>query len=221
MTPNHTLGILGLDERTTRFYLDRLMSLIGKAEINIILKEIDFESINKHLPSKYFRLKPLLHKALSTFPTCNAIIVPNMTLHETFDQLSGLEPSFPLVHPVHETVKSLLSNGVNRVSVVGSYHTTHAPYWATHLNTAGIEMLPVDEDASRAIDTFRKQVYAGEETPMMIKVFQTTLRDILHSRPIILACTELSLHTPIKESGIFDAVDIQIQAALRRFKKDT
>jgi|GEM_PF-6860196 len=210
------LGILELGNFSTRYYLGRIEELTTDVSIDVFKHKMDFSTINAHLPSDFDRLKPLLSGGLSALNHCDVGIIPNITLHETFDRLEPSSTRVSLAHAVHESVRSLSTAKVSHAAILGSAYTSKSPYWSDALESQNISQIKLDCDTVEHADAFRRKVYHGIETPEEIATFQAEVIRLTLRKPLILACTELSLYAPQVPGVLFDCTSIQIETAIAR-----
>ena len=216
MASKPIIGLLGLGADATQLYQSRLKAYNKDDAYDVITHDVDFDAINHHLPADFTRLKPLLRQALTGAPRCDALLMPNITLHETYDKISSANLGVPVIDLVDESLRCLLDNDVTEISIIGSLYTGFSPYWTTHLQARAIKPMPIDQPLAKFMDGFRKRVYAGHQSHAEIEAFKDSLASFARSRPVLLACTELSLYAPKNMTQIFDAVDIHIHGALKQ-----
>ncbi len=219
MSPDRGIGLLSLGERSTAYYLSRICELSGARAVPVLLEEMNFDIINKHLPCNFPELEPALQDGLNRLSECDVVVIPNMTLHETFDRLPTLSAAARVIHPVDETLACLGNAQADNAVVLGSAHTMTSPYWADALRNMGVNPTSASGKTVAIVDAFRLKVYARTETAEDVKIFQDRILEYSHVCPVIVACTELSMFTEKKERNIFDAAEIQIKTAIHRVSK--
>ncbi|WP_017931821.1 aspartate/glutamate racemase family protein [Robiginitomaculum antarcticum] len=216
MSRSHGIGLLKLGERSTSYYLSRIRALLGAKTVPVVVNDMNFDLINAHLPNHFSVLEPALRNGLNTLSCCDVVVIPNMTLHETFDRLPAPRAAVPVIHPVDETLAHLKSVQIDHVVVLGSAHTMTSTYWANALKSISVKPMPVSEKAIALVDAFRLKVYTRTETPEDINHFRDCVLELSRICPVIIACTELSIFTVRNEPNVFDAAEIQIDAAINR-----
>ena len=216
MASKPVIGLLGLGADATQFYQARLRAYNKDDAYDVITHDVDFDAINHHLPADFTRLKPLLRQALIGAPRCDALLIPNITLHETYDKISSANLGVPVIDLVEESLRCLLDNDITEISIIGSLYTSFSPYWTTHLQARAIKPVPIDQPLAKFMDGFRKRLYAGHQSHAEIEDFQDRLASFARSRPVLLACTELSFYVPKNTRQIFDAAEIHIHGALKQ-----
>lgn len=209
------IGMLGLGRDATTYYYEKLGTRIG-AE-NIALFSLDFDTINAHLPNNFDCLEPALSDGLKAVQTCKAIIIPNITLHETFDRLNAPLSDLPIMHPVHLTLARLKQAKLTTAALLGSTYTMRSLAWKQAFKDYGIEPFVLPDTTAQVMDDFRCTVYAGLQTDADILQFQNRVKTYSEKVPVIIACTELSLFAPRAIDTLFDTAEIQINEAVKRF----
>lgn len=214
------LGILGLGSHTTTYYIHEINRLFQKMDggystMPFKMLNANFNDINPLLPNQFDALIPIVKMYLEKLDTLavDNILVPNITLHQTIDQIA-LPNSIKckLIHPIDIAVSRLKEFGVDQVVLFGSVYTMNANYISDKLSTAGIKMLKPSRQDQEKIDLIRRGVYDNGDTALLLKQAQN-IALAYSDFPILLACTELSmLHHGIPQS--FDMVELQIQEAI-------
>lgn len=214
-----TLGILDLGSQTTAFYLNELNRVYKKLKgtyttCPLILHNIDFESINALLPKPSDKLNKVVQSYLSEIEKTdiNTLLVPNITLHETIDQIKFKKY---IVHPVHICLSHLISHNFNKVFLFGSLYTMQSNYIRDYFSKKNIEILLPTEQDMQVIDHVRREVYAGSQSDELIKKYHTTIEKYSKNHPIVLACTELSIFKP-KNHNVVDMAELQIEEAVKK-----
>lgn len=204
------IGLLGLGRRATDFYLQYLPH--DSDHLHIV--EVDFDNdINPYLPNNELMLDGRLRTELERFEGVDAILIPNITLHETLDRIDPDGGRYAVVHAVRETIAHLQKASVQRVTIFGSLHTMNAPELRSQFERGGIQVNCVSEEDQSTIDDFRKTVYTGGETADDLDSYQQLLDTYKASSCVVLACTELSLATPEQE-GVVDMARVSLMRAL-------
>ena len=217
------LAILGLGSRSTAFYIEQLNSKYaaikkGYSTCPFTLLNADFQDINPYLPDQFEllakNLKPYLRGIEDLNP--DMLIIPNITLHETFDLMpSILEPRIKVVHPVNVTVEELLADDQNRVVLFGSGYSMKAPYLTSYFQSHSITIARPDADQMKFIDSFRRNIYLGTESQDDIDRYLSLVEYYTSESALVIGCTELSLYSRNGNSNLYDMAQIQMDTALR------
>lgn len=214
------LAILGLGSETTLFYISELNRIFnqkngGYSTCPFILLNTNFNAINSLLPNISKELKNLTQDCIQEIEKLDIehILIPNITLHETIDQLV-VEKN--IIHPVYLTAEKIKESGASKIILMGSVHTMNSTYIRSILNSNGIETeIPSAEDRLH-IDSFRKQVYAKTATTEHIEKYHKIIEKYTAKNPVVLACTELSIFKPKQHKNLLDMVQIQITEAINK-----
>lgn len=212
------LGILGLGSQTTLYYISELNRIFnlkkgGYSTCPFLLVNTNFDAINSLLPNVSEELKSLTLEAIQEIEKLNidSILVPNITLHETIDQLAVQKN---ILHPVHLTVSKIKEQKFSKIVLMGSEYTMNSDYIHTIFNSNGIEIeIPTAEDILY-IDAYRKQVYANTASNKHIENYHKIIEKYTAKNPVVLACTELSIFKPKDNNKLLDMLAIQISAAI-------
>lgn len=215
------IAILGLGSRSTLFYLETLNSKYQEHfgdyhTFPCLVYNVDFNTINPFLPNTFeVLILQLTHylNALFKFPIQRCII-PNITLHETFDRACLKNP---ILHPVHLTIAYLKRNDIKNVVIFGSKYTMETDYVSSQLICQNIQVnIPETEDLL-TIDLIRQKIYNHTERGDDVKVYKELIIKYSEKTHVLVACTELSILTseinPIKP--VIDMAILQINEALR------
>jgi len=213
-----TLAILGLGSQTTLHYISELNRMFnlkhgGYSTCPFILLNANFDAINSLLPNTSKELSRLTQVCIQDIEKLDTahILVPNITLHETIDQLSVKKN---ILHPIHLTASKIKVQQHAKVILMGSEYTMNSAYIRAIFSSKGIDIeIPTAEDRLQ-IDVFRRQVYSKQETKAQIENYHNIIKKYTAKNPVVLACTELSILKPKDNNKLFDMVDIQITAAI-------
>ncbi|MFT6717083.1 MAG: aspartate racemase [Saprospiraceae bacterium] len=204
------IGLLYLGKDSSEFYLRKLVKL-GFHDVKVIAT--DFSAINTQLPKNFALLKDLVTPYLrqAEQKKITSLIVPNITLHETIDQLDG-PFKFNFMHPVLKGAKALQKKAVAEVILFGSLHTMKGNYVKDHFKASDINTsIPLAQDMIY-IDKIRRKVFDGSIQYTEIEKYVELINTYCQKSPVVLACTELSiLHHSIKSSDVFDLATIQMR----------
>ncbi|KAA5827930.1 aspartate/glutamate racemase family protein [Algibacter amylolyticus] len=212
------LAVLGLGSQTTTFYISELNRLYndkygGYSTCPLIMWNANFDAINSLLPNISEELNSLTQGCINEIEKLDIshILVPNITLHESIDQI---EVRKTILHPVYLTVAKIKILKLSKVVLMASEYTMNSAYVRSVFNANKIEIeIPSEEDRLQ-IDTFRKQVYAKKETEEVIVNFHEIVEKYTVKTTVLLACTELSVFKPKNNKRLLDMVEIQIMEAI-------
>ncbi|KEY18045.1 aspartate/glutamate racemase family protein [Kaistella antarctica] len=212
-------GILGLGKASTLYYLNEIQERYQRkndlySTCPFILYQVDFQEINPFLPNNFSILIPKLEYFFHQIKELgiSKLLVPNITLHESIDQVSF---QFDICHPVFLTLKYLAENKISEVCLFGTKYTMNSEYLHHKFSEKNIKMyLPSKEDQDW-IDHFRKSVYSQKSSSEETLKFQQLIRKYSSKSAVIISCTELSLFSLKNDSSCIDMADLQIEEFLR------
>ena len=109
MSNNLTLkGILGLGKTSTLYYLNEIQERYQKdhqefSTCPYLLYQIDFQDLNPFLPNQFDTLIPVLESYVCAISDLgiSKLLVPNITLHETIDQIDLPFEICPAISALH------------------------------------------------------------------------------------------------------------------------
>jgi len=212
-------GVLGLGAVSTQYYLQRIHEKFQQqnkeySTCPLILYQIDFQEINPFLPNKFSDLIPHVKDYLDKICALGIkkLLVPNITLHETLDQMD-----FPLevYHPVPLTLNYLQEKNISEAFLFGTSYTMNSDYLRRNFPAKDVTLLRPSKEDQEWIDHFRKMVYEGNVATSDIERFHETIKKYAESNPVLIACTELSLHAPKNDASCIDMAELQIEAFLK------
>lgn len=212
------LVLLGLGKQSTQYYTDELVRLYEikiktEAHPPFVMIDTDFDEINSLLPGVSTQLKKIIRKYIAQIETqeVDYLLVPNITLHQTLDQLS-ISPE--IIHPIKLTIDKLKDQNIKRIVLYGTRHTMKSKYLFEYFSKYHITVEVPDKMDFDIIENFRNLVYKNKETKDNIIQYQHLVKTQSNKRAVVLACTELSIHN-IPQVNVFDMVHIQIDEAIK------
>ena len=212
-------GVLGLGAVSTAFYLKEIHRKYQEknhqfSTCPLLVYQIDFQEINPFLPNQYEVLIPKLKETLKEITTLGItrLLIPNITLHETLDQI---KIPLEICHPVDLTLKHLEENGISEVYLFGTLYTMNSEYLKSRFLAKKVKVLQAVESDQKWIDDFRKKVYQGNETLEEITFFRTLIQKYSEKNAVVIACTELSVFSLKENPSCIDMMDLQIEEFLK------
>jgi aspartate racemase len=220
---NKSIGILGLGNRSTLFYVDELNKKFnslfeGYSTCPFILYNTNFDNVNPYLPNNFSKLEPLLLHYIKKIKELgiNFLLVPNISLHETLDRINiDLE----IAHPVQLTIDKLMESKQTEAVIFGSLYSMQSNYLKKTFLQRGILLVEPVVEHKKFIDYIRKQIYYDQESKRDMEEYRRLLNLYSKDRALIIACTELSVYTSQIQNNIFDMASLQIEKTLALFKK--
>ena len=211
--------VLGLGAVSTAFYLKEIHKKYHErnhqfSTCPLLVYQIDFQEINPFLPNQFEVLIPKLKEVLKEITTLaiTKLLVPNITLHETLDQI---KIQLEICHPVDLTLKYLEENGMSEVYLFGTLYTMNSEYLKSRFLAKKVKVLQPVESDQKSIDDFRKKVYQGNETLEEITFFQSMIQKYSEKNAVVIACTELSVFALKENPSCIDMMDLQIEEFLK------
>ena len=207
-------GVLGLGRASTLYYLAEIQKRYQKnrsefSTCPLLLYQVEFQEINPFLPNQFEVLIPQLKKYLSQISLLgiSKLLVPNITLHETLDQM---DLSVEICHPVDLTIHFLHRNTISEIYLFGTLYTMNSEYLKDKFSKNNISLKKPSEVDQKLIDDFRTQVYKETQTPDEVLNFQHLIRKYSVENPVVIACTELSIFSLKENPSCIDMMDLQI-----------
>ncbi len=210
-----SIGILGLGDQTTRFYIKELNDYYNDkngvhSTYPFKLLNTNFDIINDLLPNPSKQLERIVKEYLEKIIELDieAILIPNITLHETIDKLN-IETT--IIHPIHCTVSEIKQNNYKQVVLFGSTYTMESNYIKSNFAENDIKILLPSKKDMQFTDEVRKQVYQKMETKELLDNFNLIIKKYAQNNAVVIACTELSIALENENLKIFDIARIQIK----------
>ena len=212
-------GILGLGKESTAYYIHQIhhqyhLERDGYSTCPFLLYQIDFQEINPFLPNNFSTLIPKMEVCLRQISELGItkLLVPNITLHETLDQM--VIP-LQLCHPVTLTLEYLNQNSISAVYLFGTKYTMNSGCIHQKFEENGIKIKSPTEADQMWLDDFRKTVYEMRQTAESISIFQNMIKTYGKHLPVVIACTELSIFSLKENPFCIDMMDLQIEDFFR------
>lgn len=223
------LGLLDLGARTVDFYKAEIAHQyhnVNGSNPSFLFTVIptDFSVINAHLPNQFEVLKPLIARQIEHCIDrgITTLIIPNVTLHETVDQLApSLLKRVHIIHPVLACIQRLQSKKANAITLIASQYSVTSSRLARYFEQSNIAIhRPTAQHIAR-IDEIRRRTYVGEHTQEDIQYYRDLIARYQQRAPVVVACTELSLLlNGANCHDVFDMARIQITEALLALSRD-
>ncbi len=212
------LGILGLGNRSTLFYINELNKRYNKCHAEFstfpfLLYNTDFSLLNPFLPNNFEKLVPQLTIYLEELHDLGVtqLLIPNITLHETLDRI---DCRLSVIHAVDSTIEAMKKIGKTEAVVFGSKYTMQSMYLKNKFSEQGIRLISPAEDDMTLIDQMRKKVYDEEENKAVLEQYNALLKMYTFKTSVVLACTELSVINNNTNSRVLDMALNQINDAI-------
>ena len=217
-----SLGILGLGSRSTIFYIKELNRLYHKKKAGYStcpfkLWNADFDRVNNLLPETSEKLECLIEEYLTELQKLkvDAILIPNITLHQTVDKLSVLSI---IIHPVHLTIARLKEHGISEIVLFGSIYMMESGYLKAAFSESLITIVLPSQTDKNIIEAVRKHTYWETETEELLREYAAIIEKYTANYAVVLACTELSVAWNSSNSRVFDMSRIQLESAVKNIE---
>lgn len=211
-------AVLGLGKVSTAYYYDRINANFNRknsefSTFPFLLYQIDFQEINPFLPQNFSVLIPKLQKYFIKLSELGVkkLLVPNITLHETLDQMNL---PFQICHPIDLAISFLKENNISEAFVFGSLYSMNSEYFHQKFRSENIKILKPTNDHQNWLDQFRKEVANESVSTSQISEFKNIIEEYATKNPVLIACTELSVHSVKDFPNCIDLAELQIKAFL-------
>lgn len=212
-------AILGLGKVSTAYYYERIQEQFNAqneefSTCPLLLYQIDFQEINPFLPQNFSVIIPSLEnhfKKLSEIGV-KKLLVPNITLHETLDQMNL---PFQICHPVNLAIQFLMENNIRETYVFGTLYTMNSAYFQQKIGNQNIKILKPTNEHQNWLDQFRKDVAHESISASQISEFKNLIEEYATKNPVLIACTELSIYSLKNLPNCIDLADLQIKEFLK------
>lgn len=215
------VGMLGLGNYSTLHYIDLLNRRFQQkndeySTFPFLLYNTDFQNLNPFLPNQFDELIPKVRHYIESIKALNInyLIVPNITLHETLDQL---DLEIEIAHPLHLAIAKIKESKSQKACVFGTQYTMNSSYIKSTFKDNGIEIISPSNEDQLAIDAFRVKQYLGTSTPAEIQHFNILKFTYSTEFPVLIACTELAVGVKENEDNIVDMAMLQVEETIRQY----
>lgn len=212
----HQLGILGLGNRSTLYYLNSLNQYYnelngGYSTCPYLLLNVDFNTINPFLPNQFQNIIPPLTKYIEQLLKLGSqkILIPNITLHEALDKIYGIDKSL-FIHPLHLLKKEILLRKEKTTVLIGTRHSMNNPYFNSFINNEGLQIYTLESKDQLLVDEFRTAIYHNSESESLIHRFESLLSKLEKQYTIIVACTEISAFYKTRKVNYKNTLDLAL-----------
>ena len=219
MSKSISRGVLGLGAVSTAFYLREIHKKYQErnqefSTCPLQVYQLDFQEVNPFLPNQFKVLIPKLEDHFKRIRALgiSKLLIPNITLHETLDQM---KIQLEICHPVDLTLKYLKENQISEVYLFGTLYTMTSAYLHSRFSGKMVKLLKPSDSDQTWIDEFRQRVYQENVTFEEITAFQSLIRKYSEKNEVVIACTELSVYSLKENPSCIDMMDLQIEEFLK------
>lgn len=219
---NTDLGILGLGNRSTGYYMNEINNRFnakegGYSTCPFVMLNTNFNNINPLLPNQFELLTPIIKPYIDKLFAFGVkkILIPNITIHETIDRINKYDQSY-FIHPLEIMTKEL-KNKLNKkpIVILGTSYTMDNPYIINFINKNGWETKSLTKGQNRFIDNFRQAVYNNKETKKLKAEFKELSEQLTKTNYLVIACTELSIHVVEGNENVINLPLLQINESIK------
>ncbi|MBA2249941.1 MAG: aspartate/glutamate racemase family protein [Chitinophagaceae bacterium] len=222
-----TIGIIGgLTWVSSLDYYRLLNQLVnyklgGAEAAKIILYSVNFGEIKTLTETGNWKeIAIILTDAAKKIEQCGAgcLMIGANTMHKIADEVQAAV-SIPLIHIAVETARSVSSQKLKKVALLGTKYTMQMDFYKNKLAEAQIDtIIPNEEDINYINTAIYRDMHKGFFPPEMKAEFMRIINDLIGegAEGIILGCTEIPIL--IKQSDctvpVFDTTEIHAKAAV-------
>lgn len=195
-------------------------ALGGLHSAKILLYSVDFAEIEACQSSgDWDRSAAILTKAAKNLEQAGAdvIVICTNTMHKVAPQIEK-ELTIPILHIAEATADSLLSQGIQKVALLGTKYTMTQDFYEDVLTQKGLETLvPNATDIELVNDVIYQELCLGRVLEKSRVEYQRIIQELKDrgAEAVILGCTEIGLLIKPEDSSlpVFDTTLIHAQKA--------
>lgn len=195
-------------------------ALGGLHSAKILLYSVDFAEIEACQSSgDWERSAAILTKAAKNLEQAGAdvIVICTNTMHKIVPQMEK-ELTIPMLHIAEATADSLLSQGIQKVALLGTKYTMTQDFYKDVLTQKGLETLvPNAADIELVNDVIYQELCLGRVLEESRTQYQRIIQELKDrgAEAVILGCTEIGLLIKPEDSSlpVFDTTLIHAKKA--------
>lgn len=195
-------------------------ALGGLHSAKILLYSVDFAEIEACQSSgDWERSAAILTKAAKNLEQAGAdgIVICTNTMHKVAPQMAE-ELTVPILHIAEATTDSLLSQGIQKVALLGTKYTMTQDFYKDVLTQKGLEVLvPNAADIELVNDVIYQELCLGRVLEESRTQYQRIIQELKDrgAEAVILGCTEIGLLIKPEDSSlpVFDTTLIHAKKA--------
>lgn len=195
-------------------------ALGGLHSAKILLYSVDFAEIEACQSSgDWERSAAILTKAAKNLEQAGAdvIVICTNTMHKIVPQMEK-ELTIPILHIAEATADSLLSQGIQKVALLGTKYTMTQDFYKDVLTQKGLETLvPNAADIELVNDVIYQELCLGRVLEESRTQYQRIIQELKDrgAEAVILGCTEIGLLIKPEDSSlpVFDTTLIHAKKA--------
>lgn len=222
------IGLLGgMSWHSTPQYYEYLNKKVSETlgsnnSARIILYSINYDPIKTLHPDGWEDIPDLLGKELKLLdnmgPDC--VLICNNMFHKAYDILverQDIALVGQVIHAVVATARRAVSEGAERVLLVGNKFTMEDGFFADRLKFFGLDVITPNEDDRNIIQNMQSEISAGQIKEEYKKTFQGILGKYDGCDTVVLGCAELALviDETLTDMAIVNSIQAQCDEALK------
>lgn len=173
--------------------------------------DVDVEANNKEPLRRFFN-------AIEAMTPVDFFVIASGTMHRVARRL--IEDNVPVLDMRQVVLDELKAKGFEKVLLLGSKYTMIGSFYKGYLEDAGIEVVIPSEESIEKINADIYHKLAKGEVPFGANQF---MKDAVHEavekeqvQAVVLACTEFSLLEKDFEVPVVNAMELHINAAVKK-----
>lgn len=200
-----TIGLLGgMSWESTQSYYQLINTgvkdvLGGLHSARIILYSVDFAEIAElQRLGEWDKTAAILSKAACSLENAGAdfLLICTNTMHKVADQIEA-SIHIPIIHIADATAEHLLSDGINKVGLLGTQFTMEQDFYKSRMQQKyGIEVIvPELEQRELIHNVIFNELCLGEISPQSRDAYLKIVDSLYDNgaQAVILGCTEIAL----------------------------
>jgi aspartate racemase len=148
----------------------------------------------------------------------DGLLIASNTGHKAFNAIAATV-KVPMLHIGDATADRLSADGVRRVALLGTRFTMTEPHVRSRLESRGIDLVPVPQEAIEEVDRIIfEELAAGQVVRDSQRKLKTLIADLARQKvqAVVLGCTELVLAVDTRANvvPVYDTTAIHSRAAV-------
>ncbi len=217
---------------STQFYYRQINEGIrsrlgGLHSAQILLYSVDFDPIEKlQNAGDWDAAAEILSSAAQSLEAGGAdfFLICTNTLHRVAEPIKA-SVKIPLLHIADATAKVLLTDGIEKIGLLGSAFTMEQAFYRDRVSDFSIEVIVPEGPQRRQVhDIIYQELCLGQVLASSKQVYLNIIKDLQQAgcEAIILGCTEICMLVDQQDTDIklYDTTAIHAQQAVDRALSD-
>lgn len=227
-----TIGLIGgMSWESTVTYYQLINEYVKKKldgfhSAKIVLYSVDFDEIEKYQSAgDWAASAAALTEAAKSLERAGAdfILICTNTMHKVYNEVQA-GVNVPLLHIAEAAADALITDGIDRVLLLGTQYTMRQDFYKQRLIDRGIEvMIPADDEIETINDIIFGELCLGKINPDSKETLITFTEKYAQEGAlgVILGCTEIGLLIGQSDVSIpvYDTAIIHAKAAAKEALK--